>query len=194
MCCAVLSSSVTEFEVHLCIDLVERWQQHVLMAYHLLVSAVVLLEDLDRHISWREFSQNDVVLGKALHAWCQSRYLTYVSVHPIATWEALYISSFCHRLSTEMWLPRLLLPLLHGPCATGYISAFFPRDRVTAVLSTEFSRLQMFLWFGPSYLDWVEARRHIDTCSPSGTCFRQETHWIVAEACLSWINSTLPIS
>ena len=89
MCYAVLSSSVTEFEVHLCIDLVDGWQEHVLMAHHLLVSAVVLLEDLDRHFSWREFSQNDVVLGKALHAWCQSRYLTYVSVHPIATWAAL---------------------------------------------------------------------------------------------------------
>ena len=46
----------------------------------------------------------------------------------------------------------------HGLCAC-FLVPELPHD------STEFSTLQMLLWFGPSYLDWVEAKLHIDTCS-----------------------------
>ena len=58
-------------------------------------------------------------------------------------------------------------------CVNGFRMIFLPW--IVSVLSSSslncrpivlsFSTLQMLLWFGPPYLDWVEARPHIDTCS-----------------------------
>ena len=49
--CAVLSSSVSEYEVHLCLVLVEGTSAHLLMFCKMFFSTMVLLEDLNRHFS-----------------------------------------------------------------------------------------------------------------------------------------------
>ena len=43
MCYSVLSANALESEVLLCTELVEGWQEHVLMIYNLDVETVVLL-------------------------------------------------------------------------------------------------------------------------------------------------------
>ena len=50
MCCAVLSSYVSEYEVHLC-HVLEGTSAHLMMFCILHFSTMVLLEDLDRHFS-----------------------------------------------------------------------------------------------------------------------------------------------
>ena len=140
-CCAVLSANVTEFELLLCLGLVEAWQEHLLMVYNLLVSTMVLLEDLDRDISWRACSHNDVVVGKVLHAWCQlwrcSRgtwrtspsirsppetpcFVILPSAQHRGVVAASSYSSFCVNGFCMVHLPLVM-------------SVLFPRDRVTAV-------------------------------------------------------------
>ena len=197
-CCAVLSSNVTEFEVHLCLRLVEGLQKHLLVVKNLLVSTMVLLEDWDRHFSWRACSHYDVVVGKALHAWCSSwrcsrgtcsrgTWRTSPSVHPIATWDARHVSSLCHRLSIEVWLPRLLAPLFlhplfptrHSYCCT--IVRSFHRSKCCS------DSVHRFLIGSMPDATWT----HVHSF---WYFFRQERHWRVAEASLLSINSSLPIS
>ena len=60
MCCAVLSSSVSEYEVHLCLVLVESTSAHLTFC-NLLFSTMVLLVDLVRHFSCRSCFHNDVL-------------------------------------------------------------------------------------------------------------------------------------
>ena len=43
MCYFVLSSSASEYEVHLCLELLVNWQEYLLMIYNLVVDTVVLL-------------------------------------------------------------------------------------------------------------------------------------------------------
>ena len=127
-----------------------------------------------------------------------SRYLTYVSFHPIVTWDARFVSSLCHRLRKKEWSPRLLAPLFTSTAFAWSVIGYVRVSLVTELLlydSTELSTLQMLLWFGPSYLDRVEARRHTDACSipvvrVSGTKDIEQSPRI----CLSSINSRLPIS
>ena len=143
MCCAVLSSSVKVVGVHLCFGLVEGWQEHLLMVQNLLVYTMVLLEDWDRHFSWKACSHKDFFVGEALHAWCQpwrcSRGTWRTSQSIRSPLETL---GFCRRFAIgskkEEWLPRLLAPFFASTASPWSIChwlcpCFFPLDRVIAV-------------------------------------------------------------
>ena len=119
MCYAVLSSNVTEIEVHLCL---ERIWEHLLM--------VCKLGDLD---TWRT-SQSTRSSPDKLGTFRRS---AICSVSKCGC-------SFCvNNLST-----------------IGCVRAFSLVTESSLLCdSTESSKLQMWLWFGPTYVDWVEARR-----------------------------------
>ena len=144
-----------------------------------------LLEDWDRHFSWRACTRDGVVVGEALHAWCQpwrcswGTWRTSPSIRsPPETLE--YVSSvLSYRLGIEVWLPRLLAPLFASTALAWSIChwlcpCFFTSwQELLLYDSTEFSTLQMLLWFGPSYLDWVVRQTpHRHMFNPSGNFFQ----------------------
>ena len=72
----------------------------------------------------------------------------------------------CEKCIRSVSLLLFLRPWLwDGPLAIGCVRSISLLTELSRYDSTEFSTLHMLLWFGPLYFDWVEARRHIDTCS-----------------------------
>ena len=154
-------------------------------------------------LMWSKLSQRCCRLGAT---WLlsimemQSRYLMHVSVHSIATWDARYVAFF---------LPSALY---RGVVAASFRSSFASTALAWSIcpwlcphfsLLTELFAVRQYGVFKDanvalikSIVLWLVRSQtlHGHMFNPSGTCFRQEGHWIVAEVCLSSVNSRLPIS
>ena len=167
VCLFALSASSLEYEVLLCLVLVECWQGHLLMTHSQVVDTVVL--------SWRANFHNDFAGHEMHHNWCQYWRCSR------GTWDTLQSNRapieklgrsrrsaigpekevklrllFVATLRASM---ALAWSVCHGLCPLFFISKRF------LWLSMEFSTLQKLFWFVPSYFNWVEARRRIHTFS-----------------------------
>ena len=72
MCYYVLFANASESEVLLCLELVEGWQECLLMIKSQVVDTVVLLVYWNRRLSCRRCFHIVVAVGKVHHDWCQS--------------------------------------------------------------------------------------------------------------------------
>ena len=72
LCYFVLFANASEHEVQLCLELVEGWQERLLMIYNLVVDTVVLLVYWNQHLSRRVCFHIVVAVGRVLPDWCQS--------------------------------------------------------------------------------------------------------------------------
>ena len=181
----------------------EANKEHLLMIYDLVVDTVVLLVYWNRRHSCRLCFHIVVAVGKGA-SWLMSilemwlRYLTQSSVQPCTNWDARHTALFWHWSSIEVYLPRFSAPLFASiswwSCCHGLWPHFFPWNdywgTVEGVLNAANAVLirSIVLWLGRSHTS------HWHMFTPSSTCLRQEGHWVVAEVCLSSINSMLPIS
>ena len=110
-----------------------------------------------------------------------------------------YVSSFCHRLSMEVWLPRLLTPLFASTAFAWSICHWLCPcfSLVTELLlydTTVFQRCKccsdsVHLILIGSKPDDTQTHVSIPLARVSG---KKDTEW--SKACLSSINSKLPIS
>ena len=169
MCYFVLCANALEFEVLLCLELIEGWQEHLLMLYNLVVDTVVLLVPWNRRLSCGLCFHIVFAVGKVHHDWCQSwrcnrgAWPTLQSNRvPIETLGILRRSAIGPVCGVSVLL--FLHPWLYDdPSAMGCDHFSFLLKWLLRHGSNELLTLQMLFWFGPSSIDRVEARRRIDT-------------------------------
>ena len=176
-CCWTAGSNVLFCLVLMCIgiwgtplpwELVEGWQEHLLMVYNLVVDTVVLLVFWNQRVSCRVCFRIVVSVGKVLNDWCQSWRCSLGTWPTIQSIRAPIEKFGIFRRSAIGPVQRCirgvsLLLFLHQ--FTGCVRSFSLLTGLLWYGGKEFSTLQKLLGFGPSYFDGVEDRRHTDTCS-----------------------------
>ena len=175
MCHCVLFALLLECEVLLCLELVEGWQDLVLMIYNQVVDTVVLLVNWNQRLSKRQYCYIVLVVGKVHYSWCQSRRCNRGTWHTSPSIRSLPETLGILCLGAIGPVRRCIcsvsvLTFLHPwPCddrfAMDYVHFFSLSTGLPWFESMEFSTLQKLLWFVPSYFAWVEARQRIDTRS-----------------------------
>ena len=115
-----------------------------------------------------------VAASNVLHVWCQSWRCS--RIQPCTSWEARYISSFCHRCKKNYSLLLFLHPwLFDNLSAVGFVSSF--------------SLMTGLLWYdctscsNPVHRTLLVRSQTLDKHMfyPTATCLKQERHRAVAE-------------
>ena len=161
MCLFVLSASALRYEVLLCLVLVGCWQANLLMIYNRSLTqwSCLFIVTISLFVGWFITDANlgdviaiiDVLFSPIVHQLrCSVDLVVLSSVQHGGKVAAVF-----------RWHPWLWQDL----SAMDYVRFFSLLTRLLWYESMEFSTLQKLLWFVPSYLDWVVARRRIDTCS-----------------------------
>ena len=135
MCCAVLSSSVTEFEVHLCLGLVEGWSclRIGIDASH--VERDLITMSLSVRCFTTDVNRGDVVevLDMRLSPiYGQLRSSVYFVVLPSAQCRGVVAASSC---------PSFCVNGFHDPFAIGCVRSFSLLTELLRYESTEFSKM-----------------------------------------------------